>query len=136
AAYAFANGAARRTRALELELEPAVIAAAEPARPSTAARAAAKNQTRLCIRYTLRSVRTGSLDGGANSLRRSRGASVTCFRRRPASLVRRRSRRRRAASDVLEADACRGHGDEHAVLEAREAADGEVLPRGAHEARH
>src|SRR5919112_106802 len=71
AAYAFANGAALRTRALELEFEPAVIAAAEPTRPSTAASAAAKNQTRLCIRYTLRSVRTGSLDGGANSLRHS-----------------------------------------------------------------
>src|SRR5215469_12088776 len=48
AAHALANGAACRFEAFELE-PAAVIAAAEPASPNTAAAIATRNQTRLCI---------------------------------------------------------------------------------------
>jgi len=77
-AHALANGAACRLGAPELA---AVIAAAELASPNTAAAAAARNQTRLCIGCT-------SLRGapGASGSRRklaldAPGASVACFRR-------------------------------------------------------
>src|SRR4051794_16071657 len=77
---------------LEFELEAVVIAAAEPASPRTAATAAARNQTRLCITSYLRSVRAGSPETrrrvaptlrGASATTNSKSSTALCVFRRP-----------------------------------------------------